>query len=122
MLLLEVAPLRKITDKQEHALKMALEAKGLAANLYVAMRYWYPFTEEAVQKIKRDGITKLVYLAEARKGSRLRHDSLVDGMLKDGLWDVFNDCDMGTCAELCADKHEISRDDQESLMLPCCGN
>ncbi|KAK4277356.1 hypothetical protein QN277_015368 [Acacia crassicarpa] len=56
------SPLRKITDKQAHALKMALEAKGFPANLYVAMRYWYPFTEEAVQQIKRDGITKLVVL------------------------------------------------------------
>ncbi|KAI9109023.1 hypothetical protein K1719_019978 [Acacia pycnantha] len=57
------------------------------------------------------------YLAEARKGSRLGHDSLVDGMLKDGLWDAFNDCGMGTCAELCADKHEISRDDQDNYAI-----
>lgn len=47
-----------------------------------------------------------------RKGSRLGHDSLVDGMLRDGLWDVYNDCGMGVCAELCADKHAITRDDQ----------
>nr|GFC95233.1 ferrochelatase-2, chloroplastic [Tanacetum cinerariifolium] len=32
------------------ALKMALEAKEVPANVYVAMRYWYPFTEEAVQQ------------------------------------------------------------------------
>ncbi|XP_054797062.1 ferrochelatase-2, chloroplastic-like [Prosopis cineraria] len=56
------SPLRKITDKQAHALKMALEVKGLSANVYVGMRYWHPFTEEAVQQIKRDGITKLVVL------------------------------------------------------------
>ncbi|XP_028794324.1 acetyl-CoA acetyltransferase, cytosolic 1-like [Neltuma alba] len=57
------------------------------------------------------------YLAEARKGSRLGHDSLVDGMLKDGLWDVYNDCGMGTCAELCADKHEITRDNQDNYAV-----
>lgn len=56
------SPLRKITDEQAHALEMALEAKDMAANVYVAMRYWHPFTEEAVEKIKRDGITKLVVL------------------------------------------------------------
>lgn len=47
-----------------------------------------------------------------RKGSRLGHDSLVDGMLKDGLWDVYNDFGMGVCAEICADNHAISREEQ----------
>ncbi|XP_061374900.1 ferrochelatase-2, chloroplastic isoform X2 [Gastrolobium bilobum] len=56
------SPLRKITDDQALAIKMALEAKGLPSNVYVGMRYWYPFTEEAVQQIKRDGITRLVVL------------------------------------------------------------
>ena len=52
------------------------------------------------------------FVPKCRKGSRYGHDSLVDGMLKDGLWDVYNDCAMGTCAELCADKHEITREEQ----------
>ncbi|XP_009784151.1 ferrochelatase-2, chloroplastic [Nicotiana sylvestris] len=56
------SPLRKITDEQASALKMALETKEVPANVYVAMRYWHPFTEEAVHQIKRDGITKLVVL------------------------------------------------------------
>lgn len=37
---------------QAHALKCALEAKEISANVYVAMRYWYPFTEEAVQQVR----------------------------------------------------------------------
>nr|APU50933.1 acetoacetyl-coenzyme A thiolase [Phlomoides umbrosa] len=57
------------------------------------------------------------YLAEARKGSRLGHDSLVDGMLKDGLWDVYNDYGMGVCAELCADTHEITREEQDNYAI-----
>ncbi|OIW04289.1 hypothetical protein TanjilG_00849 [Lupinus angustifolius] len=57
------------------------------------------------------------YLAEARKGSRLGHDSLVDGMLKDGLWDVYKDVGMGVCAELCADNHAITRDDQDNYAV-----
>ncbi|OIW14934.1 hypothetical protein TanjilG_30653 [Lupinus angustifolius] len=56
------SPLRKITDDQALALKKALEAKGLSSNVYVGMRYWYPFTEEAVEQIKRDGVTRLVVL------------------------------------------------------------
>lgn len=57
------------------------------------------------------------YIAEARKGSRLGHDTLVDGMLKDGLWDVNNDCGMGTCAELCADKYSITREEQDNFSI-----
>lgn len=48
----------------------------------------------------------------SRKGSRLGHDTIVDGMLKDGLWDVYNDFGMGVCAELCADHHTIPREEQ----------
>lgn len=47
-----------------------------------------------------------------RKGSRLGHDTLVDGLMKDGLWDVYNDYGMGVCAEICAEQHGITRDDQ----------
>ncbi|OMO86622.1 Ferrochelatase [Corchorus olitorius] len=56
------SPLRKITDEQADAIRMALEAKNVHANVYVGMRYWYPFTEEAIEQIKRDRITKLVVL------------------------------------------------------------
>lgn len=56
------SPLRKITDEQADALKIALEAKNMPVNVYVGMRYWYPFTEEAIQQIKRDRITRLVVL------------------------------------------------------------
>lgn len=58
----------------------------------------------------------LVFLY-SRKGSRLGHDSLVDGMLKDGLWDVYNDVGMGVCAELCAEHHSITREQQVCLLL-----
>ncbi|CAH9126616.1 unnamed protein product [Cuscuta epithymum] len=44
------SPLRRITDDQANALKMALIEKEVSANVYVAMRYWHPFTEEAVQQ------------------------------------------------------------------------
>ncbi|KAL7213806.1 hypothetical protein ACSBR2_016359 [Camellia fascicularis] len=57
------------------------------------------------------------YLAEARKGSRLGHDTIIDGMLKDGLWDVYNDFGMGVCAELCADKYTITREEQDAYAI-----
>ncbi|KNA19190.1 hypothetical protein SOVF_063750 [Spinacia oleracea] len=54
------------------------------------------------------------YIADSRKGSRLGHDTIVDGMLKDGLWDVYNDCGMGVCAESCAEHHAVTREDQDN--------
>lgn len=47
-----------------------------------------------------------------RKGSRFGHDTVVDGMLKDGLWDAYHDYAMGSCAELCAQQHNVPREEQ----------
>ena len=38
------------------------------------------------------------------------HGQLIDGMIKDGLWDVYNDIHMGNCAELCAKDRKYSRE------------
>ncbi|KAG4151428.1 hypothetical protein ERO13_D04G064100v2 [Gossypium hirsutum] len=52
------SPLRKITDEQANALRMALEAKNVNVSVYVGMRYWYPFTEEVIEQVDTllDGI------------------------------------------------------------------
>lgn len=56
------SPLRRITMEQGDALKEALEVRGQPVELYVGMRYWKPFTEEAILQIKKDRIQKLVVL------------------------------------------------------------
>lgn len=56
------SPLRRITDEQATALQKQLEENGHNAQVYVGMRYWHPFTEEAIAQIKRDQISKLVIL------------------------------------------------------------
>jgi ferrochelatase len=56
------SPLRRITEEQAQALQAELRQKGQEAQIYVGMRYWYPFTEEAIARIKRDGIEQLVIL------------------------------------------------------------
>nr|ALD84318.1 acetyl-CoA acetyltransferase 2 [Morus alba] len=57
------------------------------------------------------------YLTDVRNGSRLGHDTIVDGMVKDGLWDVYNDFGMGVCGELCADQYKISREEQDAYAI-----
>ncbi|NEP49138.1 MAG: ferrochelatase [Moorea sp. SIO3C2] len=56
------SPLRKITDAQAQALQEHLQTKGQEVSVYVGMRYWHPFTEEAIATIKADGIERLVIL------------------------------------------------------------
>ncbi|HEY9666729.1 MAG TPA: ferrochelatase, partial [Coleofasciculaceae cyanobacterium] len=56
------SPLRHITEAQAQALQEKLQEKGQDAKIYIGMRYWHPFTEEAIARIKRDGITRLVIL------------------------------------------------------------
>lgn len=56
------SPLRQITEEQGEALKAHLDSRGLDTKVYVGMRYWNPFTEEAIAQIKRDNLEKLVIL------------------------------------------------------------
>lgn len=57
------------------------------------------------------------YLEKARAGYRLGHGQVTDGLLKDGLWDVYNDFHMGAAAELCAAECNISREAQDAYAI-----
>jgi acetyl-CoA C-acetyltransferase len=56
-------------------------------------------------------------LPGARNGYRLGNGELVDSMIKDGLWDAFNDFHMGQTAELVAEKYKITREEQDRFAL-----
>ncbi len=56
-------------------------------------------------------------LDRARTGYRMGHGELTDGMIKDGLWDVYNDYHMGMAAELCAKECAIPRDAQDGFAV-----
>ena len=55
------------------------------------------------------------YLLKARNGYRMGNGELIDGMVHDGLWDVYNDYHMGSAAELCSREMNISREDQDNF-------
>jgi len=57
------------------------------------------------------------YLPTGRTGVKLGDISLVDGLVKDGLTDVYNAQHMGVCAELCAEEHHFTREDQDAFAL-----
>ncbi|KAL1495679.1 hypothetical protein AB1Y20_016543 [Prymnesium parvum] len=56
------SPQLATTIKQGEALEKALKKRGITAKSYIAMRYWHPYTEEALEQIKRDRIERLVVL------------------------------------------------------------
>jgi acetyl-CoA C-acetyltransferase len=55
------------------------------------------------------------FLDRARTGYRLGNGQLVDGMVHDGLWCHVNDFHMGMSAEICAEKYEVTREDQDAF-------
>jgi len=63
-----------------------------------------------------ENMTQAPYLLlNGRDGHRLGHGQVLDSMIKDGLWDVYNDKHMGNCAELCASEKNYSREDQDAF-------
>ncbi|MBO6537167.1 MAG: acetyl-CoA C-acyltransferase [Balneolaceae bacterium] len=57
------------------------------------------------------------YLPKQRFGSKYGHVQTEDGILKDGLWDVYNNYAMGNAAELCAKECNISREQQDEFAI-----
>jgi len=56
-------------------------------------------------------------LQNARAGYRLGNGELVDSMVKDGLWDVYNDIHMGSCAESCAKDFKFNREELDEFSI-----
>lgn len=54
-------------------------------------------------------------LPSARYGQRLGHGKMIDAMVVDGLWDIYNDFHMGNTAELAAEKYQVTRQMQDEF-------
>jgi len=62
----------------------------------------------------QESMTNSPYLLPgARDGLRLGHGKLLDSMVHDGLWDVYNDFHMGNTGDLVAERYAVTRDDQD---------
>lgn len=57
------------------------------------------------------------YMDKARNGYRLGNGTIIDGLVKDGLTDVYNNVHMGVCAEKCADEMNFTRAQQDEFAL-----
>jgi acetyl-CoA C-acetyltransferase len=65
-----------------------------------------------------ENMSRAPYLLEkARRGYRMGNGELTDAMIKDGLWDVYNNVHMGKCGDRCAQKFQFSRQQQDDFAV-----
>jgi acetyl-CoA C-acetyltransferase len=65
-----------------------------------------------------ENMTSAPYLLpNARNGYRLGNGNIIDAMVNDGLWDIYNDFHMGMTGEIIAEKYNVTREDADELAL-----
>ncbi len=64
-----------------------------------------------------ENMSMVPHYYNARNAVKLGDVKLVDGMVKDGLTDVYNQVHMGVCADKCATEYNITREDQDNFAI-----
>ncbi|MFM7644695.1 MAG: acetyl-CoA C-acyltransferase [Sphingomonadales bacterium] len=64
-----------------------------------------------------ENMSQTPHYVDGRNATKFGNISMLDGITKDGLLDVYNKVPMGNCAELCATKYEITREQQDQFAI-----
>jgi len=64
-----------------------------------------------------ESMSQTPHYLDGRNGTKFGNISMLDGISKDGLLDVYSKVPMGNCAEICAKEHSISREDQDNFAI-----
>lgn len=64
-----------------------------------------------------ENMSQVPHYLDGRNGVKFGNIGMLDGITKDGLLDVYSNVPMGTCAELCAKEHNITREDQDNFAV-----
>lgn len=64
-----------------------------------------------------ENMSRIPHYLDGRKSVKLGNIKMTDGLLLDGLTDVYDQKHMGTCADLCATEYEFSREDQDAFAI-----
>jgi acetyl-CoA C-acetyltransferase len=62
-------------------------------------------------------MSQVPHYVDGRQGTKFGNITMLDGITKDGLLDVYTKVPMGNCAELCASEHGISREEQDAFAI-----
>ncbi len=64
-----------------------------------------------------ESMSQTPHYVDGRNGVKFGNITMLDGITKDGLLDVYSKVPMGNCAELCAKEHSFSREDQDNFAI-----
>ncbi len=64
-----------------------------------------------------ENMSQTPHYIDGRNGTKFGNITLLDGITKDGLLDVYSKVPMGNCAEICAKEHNITREDQDNFAI-----
>lgn len=64
-----------------------------------------------------ENMSQTPHYVAGRQGTKFGNITMLDGITKDGLLDVYSKVPMGNCAELCAKEHNITREDQDNFAI-----
>ena len=64
-----------------------------------------------------ENMSSVPHYMNARNAVKLGNVQMIDGMVKDGLTDVYNDTHMGVCADMCAKEYNFSREEQDAFAI-----
>jgi len=92
-------------------------ASGLKAVVFAAQNIQLGLSEAQVAGGMENMSRVPYYMPRATQQPPFGAISMEDGLIKDGLWDVFNQFHMGVCAEETAKKHNISREEQDEYAI-----
>jgi acetyl-CoA C-acetyltransferase len=92
-------------------------ASGLKAVVFAAQNIQLGLAEAQIAGGMENMSRVPYYLPRASSMPAFGHIQLEDGMIKDGLWDVYNQFHMGVCAETTAKRHNITREMQDEYAI-----
>lgn len=64
-----------------------------------------------------ENMSQVPHYVNMRDGIKLGNGKIVDGMVNDGLWDVYNNFHMGNAGELCASEYNFTREEQDAVAI-----
>lgn len=64
-----------------------------------------------------ENMSQTPHYLSGRNGTKFGNITMLDGITKDGLLDVYSNVPMGNCAEICAKEHNITREDQDAFAI-----
>jgi acetyl-CoA C-acetyltransferase len=64
-----------------------------------------------------ESMSQTPHYLDGRNGTKFGNITMLDGITKDGLLDVYSNVPMGNCAELCATEHNFTREDQDNFAI-----